>query len=354
MLLEEEDADEVELLDALLLELDPEPALEPEPPQAAISSALTAMDMMRSKFRMTALLAQTTYTVNHCSGAQAIRRQTMTVLLHLPAKISVSWPGCFMLREARMSAPLDPLTRLVAHRGNAFEFPENTLPALRSALQLGLRYIEFDVQLSADLVPMVMHDDHLKRSAQVDRDALSMDWSELQQVSVHEPARLGEQYAGTRIPALNEVAALLAEYPQAIAFVELKRASLRRHGAEQVLQRVYEHLKPVLKQVVIISFDLAAVRYAKNHLHLPIGWVLSEYSTLSAIKAEATLPEYLFCDQDKLPADQSRLWRGPWQWAMYEVTTGAQAASLITRGAQLLETMQVRKLLHELQPVPAA
>ncbi|MGD9841722.1 MAG: glycerophosphodiester phosphodiesterase family protein [Steroidobacteraceae bacterium] len=249
-----------------------------------------------------------------------------------------------------MSAQLDPATQLVAHRGNAFEFPENTLPALQSALELGVRHIEFDVHLSADLVPVVIHDASLKRCAGIDRDARDMNWEELRQISVHEPSRLGDRFVGTCIPSLADVVKLLARYPQATAFVELKRTSLRRYGPELFVQRIHEQLKPVARQVVIISFDLAALKCVKNSTQLPIGWVVSEYSSLTAIKAEATLPEYLFCNQDKLPVDQSRLWRGPWQWAIYEVTGRAQALNLHARGAQLLETMQVRKLLDELQP----
>jgi glycerophosphoryl diester phosphodiesterase len=241
--------------------------------------------------------------------------------------------------DARMSAKFDPLMQLVAHRGNAAEFAENSLPALRSALELGIRHIEFDIQLSADHVPVVIHDDNLSRCAGIDRDVLSMNWEELKQIPLSEAAR---------IPALSEVTALLASHPQAIAFVELKRASLRKFGPELVVQRVYEQLKPVARQVVIISFDLAVLTYVQHAIGLPIGWVLSEYNSLSAIKAEATLPNYLFCNQDKLPQDNSRLWRGPWQWAIYEVTTQQQAATLLKRGAHLLETMQVRRLLHEL------
>ena len=54
---------------------------------------------------------------------------------------------------------------LIAHRGNAAEFPENTLPAFESALELGVRNIEFDVQLTSDKVPVVIHDADLKRVA---------------------------------------------------------------------------------------------------------------------------------------------------------------------------------------------
>ena len=54
---------------------------------------------------------------------------------------------------------------IVAHRGDAEHFPENTLPALESAVQLGSRYGEVDVQLTSDRVPVVFHDADLARVA---------------------------------------------------------------------------------------------------------------------------------------------------------------------------------------------
>jgi len=47
---------------------------------------------------------------------------------------------------------------LVAHRGWQRRYPENTLPAIKGALDAGARYIEVDVQLSADGVPVLFHD----------------------------------------------------------------------------------------------------------------------------------------------------------------------------------------------------
>lgn len=247
-----------------------------------------------------------------------------------------------------MSASLKPEHRLVAHRGNAFEFPENTLPSLRSALQLGLRYIEFDVQLSADGVPMVMHDNRLNRCAGLDQDALAMTQHELQAVSVHEPSRLDERFSGTTIPTLAEVATLLKQFPLATAFVEIKRASLRRFGMVEVVERVCEQLQAFADQVVVISFDLEAVLQVRQHHALRIGWVLSDYTVESKQLANTHAPDFLFCNQDKLPYDNSALWQGPWSWALYEVTNLDEAHQLTARGAHLLETMQVRKLIAEL------
>jgi len=54
--------------------------------------------------------------------------------------------------------------RCFGHRGLPTSAPENTLSALRAAAAHGLRWVEFDVQLSADGEPVVMHDDTLDRT----------------------------------------------------------------------------------------------------------------------------------------------------------------------------------------------
>lgn len=250
-----------------------------------------------------------------------------------------------------MSDTLSTLTlpQLVAHRGNAHEFPENTLPALRSALEMGASYVEFDVHLTADRVPVVMHDANLKRCAGIDRDALELSWTELSSISVGEVERFSDRYTDVCIPSLTQVVELLSGFPQATAFVELKRTSLHKYGQALMVQRVCEQLKPIAAQAVIISFDLPAIHYAQRNSNYRVGWVVPEYNSLAALKAEATVPQFLFCDHLKLPADQSRLWRGPWQWAIYEVTTAALATQLFERGAQLIETMEIRNMLRQLR-----
>lgn len=246
-----------------------------------------------------------------------------------------------------MSALPPKLPELIAHRGNAAEYPENTLPALRSALELGVRFVEFDVQLSADRQPILLHDSSLKRTAGIDRNALEMTWQELAEVSVNEEQRFGQRYTDVGIPTLAQAASLLATYPHATAFVELKRSSLRAFGQEVVVRKVCDTLKSIARQCVIISFDLAAVYHVRQVSSFRVGWVLSDYSNLSALKCEALAPDYVFCDHQLLSDSASRLWRGPWRWAIYEVTTRKLAMELAARGAKLVETMAVRAMLRE-------
>ena len=227
---------------------------------------------------------------------------------------------------------------LVAHRGHARAFPENTLPALRSALDLGLRFVEFDVQLASDLEPVVIHDEELMRTCGIPGSVFDFTSAQLTATEAAERARFGDRHAGVRIPSLDQVVELLREHGKAIAFVEIKRESLDRFGSEIVLTKVLEAIEPVRSQCVVISFDLAAVRLAQRS-NAAIGWVLTQYDEPSRLTCEALRPDYLFCNYRKLPPDGSPLWRGPWRWALYEVEDAQLAGTLAARGADLIETM---------------
>lgn len=54
--------------------------------------------------------------------------------------------------------------RIIAHRGGGGLAPENTLAGIARAADIGCRGVEFDVMLSADGVPVLMHDETLDRT----------------------------------------------------------------------------------------------------------------------------------------------------------------------------------------------
>lgn len=59
---------------------------------------------------------------------------------------------------------LDPMPRVVAHRGDSANFPENTLEAFRSAVGMGIDVVETDVHLTRDGVVVIWHDPTLERN----------------------------------------------------------------------------------------------------------------------------------------------------------------------------------------------
>ena len=237
------------------------------------------------------------------------------------------------------------LPAIIAHRGNAVEFPENTLEGLASAVELGARFVEFDVQLTGDLVPVLMHDADLARVAGRPESVHDLTWPTLSGIPVGEVARLGHRHAFVRPPSLAQAVEAIAGWSGVTAFVEIKRASIRRYGRETVLRRVTEELQPVLDRCVLISFDLVSVKILRMMVGARIGWVLTNCDETARAQAASLAPEFLFVNLERLPRQPEPLWPGPWQWAVYEVQDLKTARDCQERGAHFVETMAVRGLM---------
>jgi len=240
----------------------------------------------------------------------------------------------------------DSLPELIAHRGNAGEYPENTLQALESAVELGLRYVEFDVQLTQDKVPVMFHDADLQRVADRAESVHDLPWSQFAELPVGEIKRLGRQHAFTYPSSLAQVVETIARWNGVTAFVEVKRSSIRRFGRETVLRRISEVLRPVLDRCVLISFDLPSIKILRMMTGARIGWVLDQYDDASLQEAEALKPEFMFCNLERIPESTTQLWPGPWHWAVYEVRDIKTARHCQELGAHFVETMTVRGMLH--------
>jgi glycerophosphoryl diester phosphodiesterase len=236
------------------------------------------------------------------------------------------------------------LPEIIAHRGNAAEFPENTLQSLASAVGLGIRHVEFDVQLTADKVPVVLHDADLERVGDRSDVVHEMNWAQFAETPVGEFKRFGHRFAFTYPPSLQQVLDALQGWEGVTAYVEIKRASLRRFGRETVLRRVAQVLKPALDRCVLISFDLPSLRILRAMTGARIGWVLPSYGDASFADASAVAPEFLFANLERLPDGIDALWPGDWSWALYEVRDIATARRCRDLGARYVETMTVRML----------
>ena len=237
---------------------------------------------------------------------------------------------------------------IVAHRGYASRYPENTLLAVRAALDAGAGYVEVDVLLSADGVPVLMHDATFARTAGRDDQVATLSWSELRRIEVAERARLGDAGAGETVPSLAQLVELLSSRPAASAFIEIKRDALTSAGLERVVNRVLEDLAPIRERAIVISFSAEAVAHARAQGAPRIGWVLERYDDTARATACDLAPEFLFCNHEKLPTAPTPLWTGPWSWVVYEVTDAALARALAARGVKYIETMAVGEMLTAL------
>lgn len=104
---------------------------------------------------------------------------------------------------------LPPVPRVIGHRGAARLAPENTLAGLRKAKAEGAAWVEFDVKLSADGVPYLLHDDTLDRTTDGKGPAAGLTMAALQRLDAG--SWWGPAFAGERLPTLAEAVALLTE-----------------------------------------------------------------------------------------------------------------------------------------------
>jgi glycerophosphoryl diester phosphodiesterase len=236
---------------------------------------------------------------------------------------------------------------LIGHRGEPETWPENSLAGYREVLQAGARYIETDVQITADGVPVLCHDPSLLKITGHDLPVTSTASIDVLALPAGYPERFGDRYNDYRIGTLAEFAALLAEWPDAHAFVEIKHASVVAFGAGKVIDIMLEALANVLSQCTLISFEYEPLQHVRDRTMLPIGWVVPHWSDDSRLMAESLAPEFLFVNQKRLPPSPEPLWAGPWCWVVYTINESAAIAPLLARGFGLIETNVIRSLLAE-------
>ena len=235
----------------------------------------------------------------------------------------------------------------LAHRGDTENYPENTWPALEAAMQGGITSIEFDLQVSRDGVPVLLHDLNLQRTAGANIDATTLDADVLRQVDVGEFERLGHAYQPTMIITLAEAVERLTDWSDVHCFVEIKSESGEVHGIDTITRRVVDEIGPILGHATVISFSERVVLTARRAGAPLVGWCLDYYDEDAQRLADAIAPDVLLCAQQDLLGTEAPLWPGPWEWASWEVRDLALARRLIDKGVTYIESMHCLRLEAE-------
>lgn len=256
-------------------------------------------------------------------------------------------PSSLCARRGLVSRP-DPAGWLVAHRGYPDAYPENSLAGVEAALEAGARFVEFDIQLTRDGVPVVVHDDSLSRVGDSDAEIATLDWEALSKRSIGEAGRFGSRFAHQRVPRLADMLALVDRYPDVTAFVEIKRESLEWFGRSMVLDPVCDLLDQAASRCVPISFDAPALGEARERGAEAIGLVVKPWNDESRREAERLAPDYLFIWSRRVPKGERPFWPGDWQWVVYVVDDPDSARAFLRRGADMVETDRFVPMLEAL------
>ena len=140
-----------------------------------------------------------------------------------------------------------------SHRGGAVA-PENTLPAMRHALEGPAAFVETDLQLTADGVPVLMHDWTVDRTTNGSGPVWSMTFAQLQQLDAG--SWVGEAYRNTRIPSFEQFLEVFRPSTKQ-AILELK-GSWNADQVAGLAASVYQH--GVQDRVIFASFDLVSLQ----------------------------------------------------------------------------------------------
>ena len=240
----------------------------------------------------------------------------------------------------------DYIPRLIAHRGYSSCFPENTLLSLEQAFLAGACFVECDVQLTKDDEPVILHDAELLRTAGVEGNVLDLAFSELATRHANYQQRFADKFAKLSIPPLSDFVSLMQRWPARKAFVEIKRASIRKFGCEPVLQQIFQVVRPIKDQVVIISFDYDIMKLVQDVGGWQTGWVIDEWHEQNLQLAQQLKPDFMFVDYECLPQDLPALPEASWRWALYEIDDPQLALTWLKKGATFIETNDIGRLLQ--------
>src|SRR5687768_11653193 len=152
---------------------------------------------------------------------------------------------------------LDPTRRLIiGHRGASAHAPENTIPAFRLAERAGADAIELDIRMTADGIPVVVHDPTLLRTTGRRFAVAAEPFARLRELDAG--ARFtrdgGRTFPwrgrGIRVPSLEEVVLSIPRMPLLL--------ELKVRGAHDAVRAVLERTDAI-GRALLVSFDHRAI-----------------------------------------------------------------------------------------------
>ena len=179
------------------------------------------------------------------------------------------WDRHFLIRSVR----LDDKAVIMAHRGSSTVAPENTMAAVKQAIEDGADWVEIDVQETADGEVVVMHDSDFMKLAGVDLKIWNATRAELEEIDIG--SWFDPTFKDERVPKLQDV---LTECKGKIGV----NIELKYYGHDdQLEQRVVEIVESLdmASNVVVMSLKTDAVKKMKS---LRPSWKVGQLMSVSA------------------------------------------------------------------------
>lgn len=236
-----------------------------------------------------------------------------------------------------------PYPRLFAHRGGGSLAPENTLAALKLGASLGYRASEFDVKLSRDAVPFLLHDAKLERTTNGAGIAGELDWPSLAGLDAgawHSPA-----FRGERLARLDEVASFISG-KGLMANVEIKPTpGLERETGRAVARACAQLWAAAAVQPLLSSFAFESLVAAREEApDLPRGWLVETPGEVDLARLDSLEAVSLHCSHKAVsPALLARVHGGGRRVMAWTVNDPERAELLLGWGVDGIFTDNLRE-----------
>ncbi len=159
----------------------------------------------------------------------------------------------FTIPSILLSAPI-----IIAHRGGALISPENTKAALQKSIKANISYIELDIQLSKDGIPILFHDDTLSRLTEgmIDEPVTRFKLKELKSIDIG--SWFSSKYHSERILSLEEAFSIVP--PHVGLMIEIKDCAVDHSTFIQAVNTVLKKAKETHEKVVVGSLTPALIK----------------------------------------------------------------------------------------------
>ncbi|MBV5096068.1 glycerophosphodiester phosphodiesterase [Tenebrionicola larvae] len=165
--------------------------------------------------------------------------------------------------------------RIAAHRGGGKLAPENTLAAIDAGARYGHKMIEFDVKLSQDGQPFLLHDDTLDRTSDGWGVAGKLTWRQLSGVDAG--SWFGREFKGEPLALLSDVAARCRRYGM-LANIEIKPTTGAEEETGAAVALAARALWQGMDVPLLSSFEACALAAAQRVApELPRGLLLDKW-----------------------------------------------------------------------------
>ena len=153
-----------------------------------------------------------------------------------------------------------------AHKGVSTEYPENTMPAFKAAIEQGYNIIELDVSVTKDMKFVLLHDGNINRTARNDDGTVISEQIGIGSITYEQALNydfgiaFDERFKGTRIPLFENVLKLASENG-----IYLKIDNKYQRFSSEQKEAFFKLIKPYETTACLTCFDIDEIKRAADY-----------------------------------------------------------------------------------------